>query len=107
MTKFLFTMNMPSSQGTRNEMGQWDKLVHQVIGDYPVDSLTELMAAMLQYDGVIVRQYYKTNGRDDNGNMVWEEKDDIFLNFHHIGKIQKHVERPAEVSYRRYANPIS
>jgi len=102
MTKFLFTMNMPSSQGSIEDTGRWEKLVHQVIGEHEAPNLDALRDVMEETDYIIVTQMYKTPDRDENDSMVWETRDSIILNMQHVGKVQKYEDRPRKPS-RSYA----
>ena len=102
MTKFLFTMNMPSSQGSIEDTGRWEKLVHQVIGEHEAPNLDALRNVMEETDYIIVTQMYKTPDRDENDSMVWETRDPIILNMQHVGKVQKYEDRPRKPS-RSYA----
>ena len=104
MTKYLFTLNMPSSQGHREDDGRWDKLVHQVIGEHEAPTLSALLRLMEDTDYIVVKQMYKTAERDEAGKMVWEERDDIIINMQHVGKIQKYEDRSTTGFRRPYAN---
>jgi hypothetical protein len=104
MTKFLFTLNMPSSQGSVEDSGRWSKLVHQVIGEHPAPTLAALKQIMDQDDYIVVTQMYKTPKRDENGKMVWETRDDVIINMQHVGKVQKYEDRSNQYdTYRGYA----
>jgi hypothetical protein len=50
--RFQVTMNMPSFTGN---------LVHQVIAEYPVDSLEEFTKALSETDFLIVEEWYRDN----------------------------------------------
>ena len=104
MPKYLFTLNMPSSQGNRDEDGRWDKLVHQVIGEHPAPTLEHLLNVLHENDYIVVRQMYKTPDRDENNKMIWEERDDLIINMQHVGKIQKYEDRSTTGFRRPYAN---
>jgi len=81
--KFLFTLNMPSSQGS---------LVHQVIGDFNANSCSELCEFINRFDFITVRQFYK-DGVAATGEILWQDRGEIILNTSRIGKIQVYVER--------------
>lgn len=81
--RFLFTMNMGSSQ---------DHLVHQVIADHPATSLKELQDAMQDNDFISVRQYY-TGLNPHTKHRTWVDRGDILLAVEHIGKVQFYMER--------------
>lgn len=81
--RFLFTLNMPSAKG---------RDVHQVIGDYAADSCTQMCAVLNRLDFIHVRQFYKEVNKT-NGEIIWEDKDEIILNTSQIGKIQVYIER--------------
>jgi hypothetical protein len=48
--RFAITLNMPSHKGN---------LVHQVVGDYPVDSLEEFLDELAECEFIIVDEIYK------------------------------------------------
>lgn len=50
--RFQITMNMPSKSGNA---------VHQVIGEYPANSLEDFVDAMSQEDFIVVDEIYKDN----------------------------------------------
>lgn len=50
--RFQITMNMPSKSGHP---------VHQVIGEYPVNSLEDFIEAMSEEDFILVDEIYKDN----------------------------------------------
>jgi hypothetical protein len=81
--KFLFTLNMPSSQGS---------LVHQVTGDYDASSCLQMCAALNKLDFITVRQFYK-DGVGQNGEILWDDRGEIILNTSKIGKVQVYIER--------------
>jgi len=60
--RFQITMNMPSRNGNS---------VHQIIGDYPANSLEELVNIISQSDFIVVDEIYKDNdGLYSNGNIA-------------------------------------
>ncbi|MDE2103182.1 MAG: hypothetical protein KGL39_38405 [Patescibacteria group bacterium] len=72
-------MNMPAGSGN---------LVHQVIGEYPIESLEKLLAKIASEDFLIVKEYY--NKRDPaSGKQALEYHGKIALNPLHIGKIKE------------------
>lgn len=71
MARFQLTMNMPSVN---------NNLVHQVICDYPVGSLEELLDALNDADFVLVTQYYK----ERDGRLVY--KGGLIVNTALVGK---------------------
>lgn len=72
--RFQITMNMPSKSGHP---------VHQVIGEYPADSLEDFVLAMSEEDFIVVDEIYKDNqtgGHYSNGMVA--------LNPLFIGKVK-------------------
>jgi hypothetical protein len=55
--RFQFTLNMPTRVGKDGRQN----LVHQVIGDYNVDSIEELMADLNDMDFIMVDEFYLDN----------------------------------------------
>lgn len=78
--RFLFTMNMPSYTGN---------MVHQVVGDYPVDTLEELMEMMGESDFITVTEVYKDT---EKRPAIYYTKGPIMLNCMHIGKVKEFTE---------------
>ena len=81
MTRFLFTMNMPSGNGR--------SAVHQVVGDHPAADCRELAEVMADDLFIIIRQFYF---EDDyrTGERLWTDRGDVVLNTAHIGKVAVH-----------------
>lgn len=76
---FLFTMHMPSFSG---------HLIHQVIGEYPVNSLEDMTDVVCSSDFIIVNEYYK--GDDGKSKMNgYYPKGPVSLNCMNIGKIKE------------------
>jgi hypothetical protein len=75
--RFLFTMHMPSFSGN---------LVHQVIGDYPAESLAEMTDIIANSDFIIVNEIYKND--DGRNKPIYFEKGEVSLNCLHIGKVK-------------------
>ena len=74
--RFQITMNMPSRSGNS---------VHQIIGDHPAKSLSELIDVMSQSDFIIVEEVYKEN---DPNRTSYFSVGDIAINPLFIGKIK-------------------
>ena len=83
MTKFMFTMNMPSGNGN---------LVHQVIGEHPANSCEELLEDIDNKEYIIIRQYYYVTD-PETGKQDWQDRVDMIINTYHIGKVQIHIMR--------------
>lgn len=75
--RFMFTLNMPSHTGNP---------VHQVIGEYPVKDLDQLLAKIASEDFLLVKQYY-IQREQHSGRKFLEYRGEIALNPLHIGKI--------------------
>jgi hypothetical protein len=82
--KFVFTMDMPSSQGS---------LVHQITGDHPAKSIRELWSELNSVTFIIVRQFYKDDETTETGEIKWIDKGEIILNTDKIGKVQIHGDK--------------
>lgn len=83
IVKFLLTMNMPSAN---------NNLVHQIICEYPVDSLSDLMEEFNDNEFIICTQFYREVNRA-TGQQMWFERGEIVLNTSAIGKAQVFFER--------------
>lgn len=94
--RFVYTLNMPSSQGS---------LVHQVSGDYPVNSVEEMCEVMNSNMFIVVRQHYKDGPAGPNGEIVWVDVGPVIINTEHIGKVQEYIERKSYGG--TYGNPRS
>jgi hypothetical protein len=73
-------MNMPSFTGN---------LVHQIIGDYPADTLEDLRGVMDESDFITVTEVYKDTERRPS---TYYTKGPIMLNCMHIGKVKEFIE---------------
>ena len=72
--RFLITLNMPSRKG---------ELVHQVICDYPVSSIEELLEELNERDFIIAEEFYR---KPDNAGFYSVGL--MILNTMHIGKVK-------------------
>lgn len=79
--RFLFTMNMPSSNGF---------LVHQIIFEHDVESLDALMVRLNNDVFILGKQFYKR--QRDNGESVFVDKGYMILNTSLIGKVQPYID---------------
>ena len=77
--RFLITLNMPSRKG---------ELVHQVICEYPVSSIEELLEDLNERDFIIAEEFYR---KPDNAGFYRVGM--MVLNTMHIGKIKAEVSR--------------
>ena len=77
--RFLITMNMPSRKG---------ELVHQVICEYPVSSIEELLEDLNERDFIIAEEFYR---KPDNAGFYSVGL--MLLYTMHIGKIKAEVSR--------------
>jgi hypothetical protein len=77
--RFLITLNMPSRKG---------ELVHQVICEYPVSSIEELLDDLNERDFIIAEEFYR---KPDNAGFYSVGL--MLLNTMHIGKIKAEVSR--------------
>ncbi len=73
--RFLITMNMPARHGNQ---------VHQVIGDYPVESLQELVEALATEEFIVVEEFYKKPNSNDYRSVGC-----IALNHRFVGKVKE------------------
>jgi len=72
--KFVITMNMPARSGVA---------VHQIVADYPVNSLKEFLNALTNNDFLMVEEFYKdpqTGTISSNGY--------IGINYRFVGKVK-------------------
>jgi len=89
MTKFLFTMNMPSAT---------DNLVHQIIGDVDgANSIDDLKYMLNHADFIKIRQFY--SHRTSNNEKRLEDRGDMIINVQHIGKTQEYLEGKIHDAY--------
>ena len=72
--RFQITMNMPSRSGNS---------VHQIIGEYPVDSLESFVDELSRYDFVIVEEFYRRAE-----TQTYESHGMIAINHRFVGKIK-------------------
>jgi len=72
--RLLITMNMPSRKG---------ELVHQVICEYPCDTLFDFFATLLETDFIFVEEFY----RKSDGTGFYSHGM-VILNTMHIGKVK-------------------
>lgn len=72
--KFLVTMNMPGNTG---------RLTHQVICEYPVDTIDGLIEALSTQDFLVVDEYY----RDPQSHKLFSAGE-LGLNYRYVGKVK-------------------
>lgn len=72
--RFQITLNMPSFSGNS---------VHQVVGEYPVDSLAEFIEAMSRSDFIIVNEMYR-----HAENKQYYEAGEVAINPMVVGKVK-------------------
>jgi hypothetical protein len=77
--KFLITLNMPSRKG---------ELVHQVVCEYPCDSMEEFLSVLLTEDFILVEEFYR---KPENAGFFPVGL--MILNTAHIGKVKADVTR--------------
>ena len=82
--KFVFTMDMPSSQGS---------LVHQITGEPKSKTIEGLLEELNSATFIMVRQFYKDDATTETGEIKWIDKGNIILNTDKIGKIQIHGDK--------------
>lgn len=78
--RFVFTMNMPPHKG--------EALVHQVIGEYPVSSLGDLIRVLSEVDFLLMQELY-IKRHEGSREVYLEPQGDIALNPLFIGKIKE------------------
>lgn len=84
--RFLVTMNMPSASGNS---------VHQVTVEHPAQSCEAFCDLMNDNEFIMVRLFYRKTLPDFASREMkvsWEDRGDLILNTHHIGKVQEFVE---------------
>lgn len=72
--RFLITLNMPSRKG---------EPVHQIVCDYPTDSLDDFMGTLNDCDFICVEEFYS---KSDSGGYYSVGM--MLLNTMHIGKVK-------------------
>ena len=72
--KFLITMNMPGNTG---------RPTHQVICEYPVNSIESFVDVLSNNEFVIVDEYYKDPQTQKHFNAG-----DLALNYRYVGKVK-------------------
>jgi hypothetical protein len=72
--KFLITMNMPGNTG---------RPTHQVICEYPVDSIDGFINALSTNDFLIVDEYYRDPQTQKHFNAG-----ELGLNYRYVGKVK-------------------
>jgi len=72
--RFLVTMNMPSRKG---------ELVHQVVCEYPCETIEDFHNALQECDFVLVEEYYR---KAENAGFF--SVGPLILNTMHIGKVK-------------------
>jgi hypothetical protein len=82
-------MNMPTKNGNQ---------IHQIIGEHPVASLSDLLKELQEKDFVLVEEFYRDN--DAAGNGIYYSVGETAINHRFIGKIKvmsanNHANRPA------------
>lgn len=75
--KFRFTVNLPTNGG---------KPVHQVIGEHPAKSITELAKVLQSVDFLVIEELYVYHTHDQPSR--YENKGEMALNPMFIGKIK-------------------
>lgn len=80
--RFVFSMDMPSSQGP---------MVHQVIADHPAKSIEELCDALKRNNFIVVTQFYKDDTK--GSEVIWTDRGPIILNTDIIGKVSLLTDR--------------
>ena len=72
--RLLITLNMPSRKG---------ELVHQVVCEYPVDSVEAFHDILNEHDFILVEEFYR---KPDNAGFYSVGM--MILNTMHIGKVK-------------------
>lgn len=75
--RFLVTLNMPSRKG---------ELVHQVVCEYPCESIGEFLEVLNNSDFVLVDEFYR---KPDNAGFF--PVGPMILNTLHVGKVKMSV----------------
>lgn len=76
--RFLITMNMPSRAGGN---------IHQIIAEYPVDTLPDFVEVLQRNDFVVVEEFYK-DADANRGIPVYYSVGHTAINHRYIGKIK-------------------
>lgn len=75
--RFLVTLNMPSRKG---------ELVHQIVCQYPVNSIEGFLDAVNESDFILVEEFYR---KPDNAGFFTVGM--TIINTMHIGKVKAEV----------------
>ena len=72
--KLLITLNMPSRKG---------ELVHQVVCEYPCETIEEFHDVLQEYDFILVEEFYR---KAESAGLF--SVGPLILNTMHIGKVK-------------------
>ena len=75
--RFQITMNRPSRSGNS---------VHQIIADYPAETLDAFVDALTENNFLVVEEVYKDNEAGKSSNFY--KVGDIAINSRYVGKIK-------------------
>lgn len=89
MARFLITMHMPNGSG--------NSPVHQITGDHPAETIQEFCDELNDKAFIVVRQQYFATHHVTGEKLGWQDRGDLLLNTHHIGKASVFFEHTTHV----------
>jgi|DEB0MinimDraft_3_1074331.scaffolds.fasta_scaffold57847_3 hypothetical protein len=95
--KYVLTLNMGGQPGSNS---------HQVIIDHPCETLEEMKKILSSEDFLIVNQFYK-EGETRDGEAIWDDKGNMILNTHLIGKIRYYQDTSTDLYRSKFTRNIN
>jgi len=83
-----------------------NNLVHQIICDYPSESVDDFAEALNESQFLVVDQYYNIEDKV-TGKREWEYKGPLIINSNVVGKVQQYVEKDVPVERFRRENSLN
>lgn len=93
--RFLITMNMPSRSGGS---------VHQIIAEYPAETLEDFVRALERNDFLIVEEFYK-DADAARGTPVYYSVGHTAINHRYIGKVKPIIGQTHQRRGENYGSP--
>jgi hypothetical protein len=93
--KFLITMNMPAYRGGP---------IHQIICEYPANSLADFCAALERHDFTVVEEFYKDSDAVFGVDPPYKSQGLTAVNYRYVGKIKEFSDMTNGNKNRRYGD---